>query len=551
MSTKRRRQLVESDSSSDEEDTFTFRYGEDLYENDEDRERIESMPEVEMMRILAERSEERNEAMEIWRMQLANEKKEKKAAKEAAEPERKARRRDTSKKSQRDKAMEQLKAKRKKNQAREAKARVASDDEDDADDDDRDIQDDNEDDYREGTPDVMENFGDSDEDVESVVAELSDIQRIRLSRHRLEKWCHQPFFNDTVEGCFVRIGIGKNDSGTYMYRAAQIVGVVIRQASYNLGKTRTKKGLLLKHGTQERQFRMEYVSNAPITDSEFTKWRDQMEDNNLNLIKKDFVDRKAKKLEESSNFNHSIKTILDGVKEKREAGSGGGNSAILRAGLLKKIKTAELEAADLATKLQEADEENEEEIERLGKERDNALDEAEKVREEIDRDKQKATEQYNVRAQHFLSIEEINVRNDQLNRIKAAAMAADGSGGGKKVRTLYDRRPNAPSIVSVKKRMKGAAGAVPDSKKADPKSPAKPEESEDPKSPLSPTSPTLPDTAGGGLELDLDLDMELPDEILGDAPASLKSSNPRPTSKAPSSAYGQSLYKYKLANGLL
>ena len=70
-------------------------------------------------------------------------------------------------------------------------------------------------------------------------------------------------------------------------------------------------------------------------------------------------------------------------------------------------------------------------------------------------------------------------------------------------------------------------------------------------SPLSPTSPTLPDTAGGGLELDLDLDMELPDEILGDAPASLKSSNPRPTSKAPSSAYGQSLYKYKLANGLL
>ena len=28
MSSKRRRQLVESDSSSDEEDTFTFRYGE-------------------------------------------------------------------------------------------------------------------------------------------------------------------------------------------------------------------------------------------------------------------------------------------------------------------------------------------------------------------------------------------------------------------------------------------------------------------------------------------------------------------------------------------
>lgn len=84
-----------------------------------------------------------------------------------------------------------------------------------------------------------------------------------------------------------------------------------------------------------------------------------------------------------------------------------------------------------------------------------------------------------VRAEHFLSIEEINVRNDQLNRIKAAAMAADGSGGGKKVRTLYDRRPNAPSIVSVKKRMKG--GAVPALKEAEPESPAKPDESKDPK----------------------------------------------------------------------
>jgi len=72
-------------------------------------------------------------------------------------------------------------------------------------------------------------------------------------------------------------------------------------------------------------------------------------------------------------------------------------AAILRATLLKKIKTAELEAADLEKKLHEADAEDEEEIERLTKERENALDEAERVREEIDGAKQKATEQYNVR----------------------------------------------------------------------------------------------------------------------------------------------------------
>ena len=43
---------------------------------------------------------------------------------------------------------------------------------------------------------------------------------------------------------------------------------------YSIGKSRTNKGLKLRHGHQERVFRIEFVSNNSFTDMEFDKWRE-------------------------------------------------------------------------------------------------------------------------------------------------------------------------------------------------------------------------------------------------------------------------------------
>lgn len=48
-----------------------------------------------------------------------------------------------------------------------------------------------------------------------------ELNRIRLSRHKLERWCHMPFFAKTVTGCFVRIGIG-NSSSKPVYRVSKL-----------------------------------------------------------------------------------------------------------------------------------------------------------------------------------------------------------------------------------------------------------------------------------------------------------------------------------------
>ncbi len=48
-----------------------------------------------------------------------------------------------------------------------------------------------------------------------------ELNRVRLSRHKLERWCHMPFFAKTVTGCFVRIGIG-NSSSKPVYRVSLV-----------------------------------------------------------------------------------------------------------------------------------------------------------------------------------------------------------------------------------------------------------------------------------------------------------------------------------------
>ena len=59
-----------------------------------------------------------------------------------------------------------------------------------------------------------------------------------------------------------------------MYRIAEILEVCDTPKIYSIGKSRTNKGLKLRHGHQERVFRIEFVSNNSFTDMEFDKWRE-------------------------------------------------------------------------------------------------------------------------------------------------------------------------------------------------------------------------------------------------------------------------------------
>eukprot|EP00967_Tisochrysis_lutea_P006933 scaffold8288_cov30-Tisochrysis_lutea.AAC.3 len=54
-----------------------------------------------------------------------------------------------------------------------------------------------------------------------IPAKVEELERIRLTRQKLEKWLLEPFFDRVVPGCYVRIGIG-DQGGRPLYRVAEV-----------------------------------------------------------------------------------------------------------------------------------------------------------------------------------------------------------------------------------------------------------------------------------------------------------------------------------------
>lgn len=72
-----------------------------------------------------------------------------------------------------------------------------------------------------------------------------DLNLIRLSRHKLERFVHMPFFDRIAKGCFVKVGIGQHNN-TPVYRVAEVIGVHETAKIYNLGNTKTNKVVFIK-----------------------------------------------------------------------------------------------------------------------------------------------------------------------------------------------------------------------------------------------------------------------------------------------------------------
>ncbi|KAI3634357.1 hypothetical protein MIR68_007961 [Amoeboaphelidium protococcarum] len=108
---------------------------------------------------------------------------------------------------------------------------------------------------------------------ERPVPTLSQINSIRMSRDQLEKWMFTPFFEDTVLGCFIRLGVGQRpEDGQPVYRLAQIVGVEEYHRNYKMNKTSTRTALRIRHGKAEKVFLMDIVSNSDVTQHEYDRW---------------------------------------------------------------------------------------------------------------------------------------------------------------------------------------------------------------------------------------------------------------------------------------
>jgi len=220
-----------------------------------------------------------------------------------------------------------------------------------------------------------------------------ELEKIRLSRFKLDKFVHLPIFKKTVIGCFVRIGIGHNkEKNVPVYRVAEITDVCETAKVYDVMKSRTNIGLRMRHGKQERVFRAQFISNQPFSESEFMKWKQTCETEHVELPTNQHIEEKVQAIQKALTYRYSSYDVDKILASKEKFSKHPHNYAMHKAKLLKERD-------------QYLDMGNQEEVERL----DQKLAEHEERAEELDRK----------RTSTIATISLINDRNRKSNIVRA------------------------------------------------------------------------------------------------------------------------------------
>ncbi|XP_065161988.1 RNA polymerase-associated protein Rtf1 isoform X2 [Atheta coriaria] len=303
-----------------------------------------------------------------------------------------------------------------------------------------------------------------------------DLNSVRLSRHKLEKLVHLPFFDRVVKGCFIRIGIGQHNN-IPVYRVAEITGVYETAKIYQLGNTRTNKGCKVRHGKGERVFRLEYVSNQEFTDAEFQKWIEASHAADTPMPSREEVAQKQADIKEALNYEYNEKDVDRIIKEKERFHHKTFNYAMKKTQLMKERDSA----------LSRGDEEV-------------ARDFSQKISDLEER----ASELDKMRTSSISSISYINDRNRKRNVEEAekAIMEEVRANKGKKIDDPFTRRSTKPRM-NFKAAPEEAAEPTPT---AAPTPVEKPVEKEKEKAPAQISQ----DDLFSAHDFDIKIDLELP-----------------------------------------
>jgi len=220
-----------------------------------------------------------------------------------------------------------------------------------------------------------------------------ELEQIRLSRYKVDKFVHLPIFKKTVVGCFVRVGIGHNqEKNQPVYRVAEIVDVCETAKVYDVMKSRTNIGLRMKHGKQERVFRAQFISNQPFSETEFQKWRQTCEMEHVELPTIQAVEERKTAIKKALTYRFSSYDVDKILAAKEKFSKHPHNYAMHKARLMKERQ----QAVDMG---------NTEQVEEL----DVKLAEHEERAEELDRK----------RTSTISTISLINDRNRKNNIMRA------------------------------------------------------------------------------------------------------------------------------------
>ncbi|CAL0310409.1 unnamed protein product [Lupinus luteus] len=353
--------------------------GGDLYKNDVDRRKLSEMTELEREMILSDRATKKGDKTLLGKIVLKRDKGKTSVPREQTPPLSSSRVRSSARSADRstakDDALNELRAKRMKQQDSEAHHRLidaprssgsgpfsskhkpftskslgsSSEGESHSDDE---------------VPNGYRGIIDSD-DIRTIsgfeVPTFEDIKEITICRSKLAKWLMEPFFEELIVGCFVRVGIGRSQSGP-MYRLCMVknVDATDPDRQYIFENKTTHKYLNLVWGkeTSAARWQMTMVSDSAPLQGEFKQWVKEVERGGGRMpFKKDVLEKKQA-IQKIITYVYSAATVKQMLQEKKSASARPINIAAEKDRLRKELVKAqsiqnEAEVERIKTRLQE------------------------------------------------------------------------------------------------------------------------------------------------------------------------------------------------------
>ncbi|XP_058737886.1 protein RTF1 homolog [Vicia villosa] len=337
----------EDDSDDDVEDGRSVRegdssdgsdVGDDLYKDEDDRQKLSEMTELQREMILSERANKKDDKDFLGKMALKREKgKMATVSRRESPPLPSSRVRSSARSADRsaakDGALNELRAKRLKQQDSDVKHKVkegsksagtgiysqkrrpyfsgssrsGSESRSHSDDEDSD-----------GDGGIIDS--DDDDKITSEKPSFEDIQEITIRRSKLAKWLMEPFFEELIVGCLVRVGIGRSKNGP-IYRLCVVKNVDASDPDrvYKLDNKTTYKYLNIVWGNDSSaaRWQMAMISDSPPLEEEFKQWVKEVERSGGRMLTKLDVSEKKQAIQKINSFVYSAATVKQMLEEKK------------------------------------------------------------------------------------------------------------------------------------------------------------------------------------------------------------------------------------------
>ncbi|XP_027186810.1 protein RTF1 homolog [Cicer arietinum] len=153
---------------------------------------------------------------------------------------------------------------------------------------------------------------------------FEDIKEITIRRSRLVKWLNEPFFEELMVGCFVRIGIGKSEKGPiYRLCMVQRVDCGDPKKHYKVENRVTHKYLICVWGSENSaaKFQVAVASDSSPLEKEFKQWLREVERTCSHMPSKQNVLEKKEAIRRTNTYVYSAATVKQMLEEKKSAPS--------------------------------------------------------------------------------------------------------------------------------------------------------------------------------------------------------------------------------------